>query len=617
MNSIRAIIGACIVALTIAGCAPAPGSGSGTGPSSAFGARPPSRNADLFSRLESSNENTRKSAVKDVRRIGTPLVPELLRRLAGLDSRAAYAAAIALGVIKDRRAVEPMIWTLSRSPSFGVRYAAIWALGRFDDRRAAPILKRYALKGDPRSRVSHLVRFRALQSLQAVDEAAGVEAWVRTYRDKVENVSWRAPSFIGYVRDPRATGALIKAFEDGSPKIRKGVLSALKWIDDPRRLDIFIRATGDRDVDVRVAAVQALGRMGNRRAVPTLNALLKDQYNIVRYHSVIALGELGDRRSVKHIMYGLGGLLNVSRKMRNAAYRNLARIGGPEAFDAVMRRLEGLLAFQQADLDLVSPGIRHAVMLAFRELPSMISNLGEIGDPRALKPLMRFLDHEDKTIRESAAKAIAKLDLRPLLVDLLAAVRRGDDKAIAAAFAAPERSGLADVLALYALLEKPDGPAREAAGQALARAGAFSVLDAPPISAEARKAFAAGVKEFRKPSPNASSSRYYSKMAVELAPWWAEARYNLALVREMWDDRSGAVENFEFYLTLAPEAHNAETVRRRIARLKQPRKRQTRGSVPDFTGPEEMMEAIPPRSQLPKIRKPSIPLPPAPDIRAP
>jgi len=88
--------------------------------------------ASVLDNLSDESFEVRKDALKDIREIGAPAVPALLEQLVGGERRSSTAAAIALGVIRDRRAVEPLALMLN-SDSPNVRYFASWALGKIGD----------------------------------------------------------------------------------------------------------------------------------------------------------------------------------------------------------------------------------------------------------------------------------------------------------------------------------------------------------------------------------------------------------------------------------------------------------------------------------------------------
>jgi len=52
-----------------------------------------------------------------------------------------------------------------------------------------------------------------------------------------------------------------------------------------------------------------------------------------------------------------------------------------------------------------------------------------------------------------------------------------------------------------------------------------------------------------------------------LAPWWADAYFNLALVQEKSDDYSSATSNMKLYLLAAPDAPDAGDVRKKLYEL--------------------------------------------------
>jgi tetratricopeptide (TPR) repeat protein len=55
--------------------------------------------------------------------------------------------------------------------------------------------------------------------------------------------------------------------------------------------------------------------------------------------------------------------------------------------------------------------------------------------------------------------------------------------------------------------------------------------------------------------------------ALRLAPWWAEAYYNLGLALEKRERYAEAARNLQFYLHAAPKAKDADTVQERIYEL--------------------------------------------------
>ncbi|MDD5438898.1 MAG: tetratricopeptide repeat protein, partial [Candidatus Omnitrophica bacterium] len=95
-------------------------------------------------------------------------------------------------------------------------------------------------------------------------------------------------------------------------------------------------------------------------------------------------------------------------------------------------------------------------------------------------------------------------------------------------------------------------------------------LDPPPaIPEEARRALAEGKVNFekaRQPAELASAAESF-KIAADLAPWWADAYYNLGLVQEQQASYEAAAENFKNYLLASPNAVDTQTVKDKIYQL--------------------------------------------------
>ena len=153
-------------------------------------------------------------------------------------------AAEALGEIKDKRAVEPLIEALKDE---GVRHSAATALGRIEDKRALePLIK--VLREDP----NEIVRGSAAYAL-------------------------------GRIKDKKAVEPLIETLlEDKDSYARQGAAVALGNIGDKSSVKPLIRALGDQDSYVRSNAVLALGKIGDERVVELLKKILEDEDEAVR-----------------------------------------------------------------------------------------------------------------------------------------------------------------------------------------------------------------------------------------------------------------------------------------------------------------------------------------------
>lgn len=85
----------------------------------------------------------------------------------------------------------------------------------------------------------------------------------------------------------------------------------------------------------------------------------------------------------------------------------------------------------------------------------------------------------------------------------------------------------------------------------------------PAVPEDARRYLARGIAAVQ----NAKNTEDFKlalpefKNATNVAPWWPDAYFNLALVQEKLDDFTGATANYHLYLSLAPNAKDTEKIR--------------------------------------------------------
>ena len=151
--------------------------------------------------------------------------------------------------------------------------------------------------------------------------------------------------------------------------------------------------------ETRLEAVEKLGDLGDRRAVEILIPLIKEEYGkSVGFAAIEALGKIGDTRAVGPLVEILGDFYQ-----GGDAKRALAQFDTDVVLAPVIRVLESDRSYQWRDASTV---------------------LGEIGDARAIEPLIKMMEVEsqrysegDALNRNSAAnslraggKALVKID---------------------------------------------------------------------------------------------------------------------------------------------------------------------------------------------------------------
>jgi len=374
------------------------------------------------------------------------------------------AAAQALGEIGDARAVEPLIAALSEE---GLCQAAVEALGKIGDARAVEpligILDKISFSlesgavaralgdiGDPRA-VKALIAYIVARKYAYIEQIAAerqalvkigthsVDPFISALGDRNpdvvqvavfvlekigssavgpllsvltgpdEKARQAAIEALGGVRDSRAVEPLIGVLQDGSQGERRRAAQTLGKIGDARCVEPLIAALHDGDLQVHLAAVESLGKLGDSRAVPPLIAELQDGNAQIRKAAVESLGNIRDDRAVEPLIVSLK---DDRQEVRQAAVGALGRLGDSRAIEPFIAILkednEGMHDAVVAALVMIgSPAVEVLIsMLQDGIEPQVMAEaLGKIGAPRAVQPLIDYLEID----RKSAAFALVNI----------------------------------------------------------------------------------------------------------------------------------------------------------------------------------------------------------------
>jgi len=181
--------------------------------------------------MSSVRWKTAESLVK----IGAPSVEPLISVLQHSDSDVRWKAAIALGEIRDPRAIGPLIRQLSDTDRF------------------------------VKSRVAHAL---------GMIGAPAVHALIQALHDGDGNQRWGAAIALGGIRDPAAVDPLILALADKYENVRAEAAAALVAIGEPA-ITPLIRFLKFSEGSVRIEVMTALGDLHARDAIEPLVQMLE------------------------------------------------------------------------------------------------------------------------------------------------------------------------------------------------------------------------------------------------------------------------------------------------------------------------------------------------------
>lgn len=229
-----------------------------------------------------------------------------------------------------------------------------------------------------------------------------------------EHLRERAARTLGLMGDPRAVGALVEALRDIHPRVRKAAAWALGRTGRRKGVEPLISCLEDPDGEVSEEAAEALVRIGTpalqplvtvlregsgeqRRKVaevigrfyqspetkPLANAfllaMLKEGDLWSRAKTAAILGELGQEWAVEPLIEAL-----YFYNVREAAHKALVMIGEPA-------------------VPALAAALKHH-HIAVRKAAAGV--LREIGDERAVGPLLSALKDKDWEVREAARAAL-------------------------------------------------------------------------------------------------------------------------------------------------------------------------------------------------------------------
>jgi HEAT repeat protein len=304
--------------------------------------------------------------------------------------------AVALGAIKDRRAVEPLIRALA-DPNVRVYSRAAEALGQLGDLRAVEPLIQSLSDSDSDMGSSFA------EALGQLGDPRAVEPLIRALADPGRRVPSVAAEALGQLGDPRAVEPLIRALADPVSDIRYSAAWALGCLGNSRAVEPLIRALADPDEDITSRVANALVRLGAPSVEPLIQALA-DPDSAIRSHAADALGQLSDPRAVKPLIRALADPVEIiGYRVSNA----LVKLGAPS--------VEPLI---QALIDPNSTIRSHAA-----------TTLAQLDDPRAVGPLTTLLLSTEEGVYEYAAALALKHIGTPEAINAFEEWRaRGGDK---------------------------------------------------------------------------------------------------------------------------------------------------------------------------------------------
>lgn len=272
-----------------------------------------------------------------------------------------------------------------------------------------------------------------------MEENGDVDRLIRALDDKDISTRIAAAEALGRIGDPAAVEQLIETFRGTwSPELQTAVVVALGQIGDPRAMDVLIEALKEEAFDVRTAAINALIKIGSPSVEPLVTILktippslyVNDRDDqLVVYGAINALAQIGTP--------AIDPLIELLKHGDNnygpaRAAEVLDEIDGWQPGDDETRVWYWIAKGQW---DQLTTANAHAVepliaILLDENWPadyrgSAANTLGQIGDARAVEPLITVLQTDGQTNPDIGNDAVWALGMigdsrgvEPLIVEL-------------------------------------------------------------------------------------------------------------------------------------------------------------------------------------------------------
>ncbi len=213
--------------------------------------------------------------------IGKPAVPSLLALLSNEDGALRQRAILALGEIRDGRAIDPLLRALDDDEDY-VRESAASALGHIQDPKAVePLIG--LLANEP---------FDVMGPLGEIGDQRAVSHLIPLLKHEKNYIREHAAFALEEIADPRALKPLLALLDDESVEVRTAAVNAIGEFRDPATVEPLAKLLNDVDVrrwdknvEFRQYVISSLVMIGGPHAEKVLRAAAMDQNDVLRLHA--------------------------------------------------------------------------------------------------------------------------------------------------------------------------------------------------------------------------------------------------------------------------------------------------------------------------------------------
>lgn len=392
---------------------------------------------------KTADEDVRFWVIKTLGRMGPKAQKILLEALRSGDKQMRYVIAAALGESGDTRVIRVLIESLA-DPDWTIRKSATQALADIGENAIEPMIE--AMQ-EPNEDIRDgcllsLVRTgdrgmaRLFSFIEAVDDnqrflvrkgivklgSRVVEPLIRFFRNGKPDVMSFCAAALGEIASPKAVPPLIDGLSNDSWNVRRSCAYALTEIGE-KGVDRIAEALNSQNDDVRYWVTRILESIGEP-GMPYLIKALNDKSKNIRFFAAKALGGSSNPDVIRDLIKSLA---DPSWSVRRSASQSIMRLEN-YGVDQLLRAM----SFDNEDIRfwisqiLEKTGRQHLdkihehLRLGDRELRLCCCQaLGVIADPTSVDILMDALRDESDWVRIYAAIALGNIGDARAVVPLL------------------------------------------------------------------------------------------------------------------------------------------------------------------------------------------------------
>ena len=358
-------------------------------------------------------------------------------------------AAKALGQLRAKEAIEPLLDLLRMDDDIDVQGVAANAINQIDNGKAIDkLIVELKDKNSPS-------RGEIAQAIGRIGKVTNIDPLLSLLPENDNHLRSKIAKAI------RRIGKVFKidpflSFLEAKDKqcVRGFIAEALGQIGDGKALDSLIRLSTDKSRFVRACATKALGQIGSEKAITPLLSLLNDKDNSVRLSAAEALGQIGSEKAIAPLLSVLNDKDNI---VRGCVARALGQF--EKTLEPLLRRLQ-----DKREKSYVRGSAAEA--------------LGQIGSEKAIAPLLSVLNDKDNIVRGRVARALGQFGNAEAL-DSLIILSRDEDSNVreSVAWALGQIGGEKAVDVLITLAEDKDSNVLESVARALGQIGGEKAVD--------------------------------------------------------------------------------------------------------------------------------------------